>query len=166
MKYCVEPLGDHQLVNFKCGNAELDKWLREHAPIATGYGTRTYVLVDRDEVVVGYFALTPHLLARKEVPRRLARGAPEQIPAILLVKLALDTSVQRQGLGSELLVVALNIITVAARRVGGRVVVVDAINDEARNFYVRHDFVGLPGQPNRLVMKLSSVARALGAQWP
>ena len=166
MRYCVEPLGDHPLAHFKCGNSELDGWLRGHAHTATGHGTRTYVLVDRDEVVVGYFALTPHLLAREEAPRRLARGAPEQIPAILLAKFALDTSVQRQGLGSELLVAALDIITVAARRVGGRVVVVDAINDEARAFCERHDFLGLPGQPNRLVMKLSSVARALGVQWP
>jgi ribosomal protein S18 acetylase RimI-like enzyme len=85
---------------------------------------------------------------------------------VLLAKLALDSSVQGRGLGAELLVAALELIVVAARRVGGRVVVVDAIDDPARSFYERHDFERLPGQPYRLVMKLSSAAKALGGPWP
>lgn len=60
----AEPLADHDFPEFACGNAELDDWLRRHARMATGQGTRTYVLVDEDGRVVGYFALAPHLLAR------------------------------------------------------------------------------------------------------
>lgn len=166
MSHHVEPLADHDLAEFDCGNAELDDWLRRHAHTATGQGTRTYLLVDDDRSVVGYVAIAPHLLRRDEAPKRLARGAPEQIPAILLAKLALDSSVQGQGLGSELLVSALDVVINAARRAGGRVVLVDAIDDAARAFYERHDFELLPGRTHRLVMKLSSVAKALGAPWP
>ncbi len=62
----------------------------------------------------------------------------------------------------------------AARKVGGRLVVVDAIGTDARRFYVHHDFRPLPNDdcrplPNddcRLVIELSTVARALGAAWP
>jgi GNAT superfamily N-acetyltransferase len=164
--YHVEPLDDHDLTAFDCGNAQLDEWLREHARTATGQGTRTYLLVDAASSVVGYFAIAPHLLARDDVPRRLARGAPEQIPAILLGKLALEASIQGQGLGAELLVFALDVVVTAARRAGGRVVLVDAIDDGARAFYEHHDFERLPGSTHRLVMKLSSVAKAMGASWP
>ncbi len=162
----VEPLDDHDLSGFGCGRPELDEWLRRHAVNARGQGTRTYVLVDRDRRVIGYVAIAPHLLARDDAPSRLGRGAPEQIPAILLAKLALDESVQGQGLGAELLVRALEVVVLAARRAGGRVVVVDAIDDEARTFYEHHDFVPLPGESRRLMMKLSTAAKALGMPWP
>lgn len=166
MSYRVEPLGDHDLSEFACGNAELDEWLRRHARTATGQGTRTYVLVDDEGSVVGYFAVAPHLLVRDDAPPRLARGAPQQIPAILLAKLALDTSAQGRGLGAELLIHALDTIIIAARRAGGRVVLVDAVDDDARAFYEHHDFQPLPGQHGRLVMKLSTAAKALGVPWP
>jgi len=74
--------------------------------------------------------------------------------------------VQGQGLGSELLVVAMETIVEAARRVGGKAVVVDAIDDEAAAFYERHDFVATPSDPHRLVRKLSTIAKALGLPWP
>lgn len=166
MSFRVESLGEHDLEGFQCGVEELDEWLIRHAVTATGQGTRTYVLVDAGASVVGYFAITPHLLRREEAPSRIARGAPREIPAILLAKLALDRSQQGSGLGSELLVSAIGTIVEAARRVGGRLIIVDAINDQARSFYAHHDFQPLPGNDRRLVMKLSTAAKALGADWP
>ena len=118
MSYRVEPLADHDLTSFSCGNDELDEWLYRHARTATGHGTRPYVLVAETGSVVGYFAIAPHYLAREDAPPRLARGAPAKLPAILLAKLALDSSVQGQGLGAELLVHALTTILDAARRAG------------------------------------------------
>jgi GNAT superfamily N-acetyltransferase len=162
----VEPLADHDLTSFTCGNADLDDWLQRHAHTATGQGTRTSVVVDEDGRVVGYFAVAPHLLLRDDAPPRMARGAPAQIPAILLAKLALDATIHGQGLGTDLLVHALATIVAAARRAGGRVVLVDAIDDEARTFYEHHDFHQLPGRPDRLVMKLSTAAKALDLPWP
>ncbi len=166
MTFQVEALGDHRLDAFTCGNAELDDWLRNHAKGATGQGTRTYVLVDEADVVVGYFAVAPHFLDRADAPQKIGRGAPRQMPAILLAKLALDQSLQGQGLGSDLLVFAIRTIVEAARRAGGRLVIVDAIDDAARRFYEHHDFVLLPGDDRRLVLKLSTAAKALGLDWP
>lgn len=162
----VEALAEHDLSGFSCGKDELDDWLRRHARTATGQGTRTYVVVDEDGRVVGYFALAPHLLSRDDAPPRLTHGAPRQIPAILLAKLALDSTLQGQELGAELLVHALGTTLDAARRAGGRVVLVDAIDDGARAFYEHHDFSPIPGRPRRLVMKLSTAAKALGVAWP
>lgn len=166
MSYRVEPLGDHELSGFRCGDGQLDEWLIRHARRAMGQGTRTYLLVGADDSVAGYFAITPHYLRREETPSRIGRGAPRQIPAILLAKLALDESLQGSGLGSELLVAALETIVDAARRAGGRLIVVDAISDEARRFYEHHNFQRLAGNDRRLIMKLSTAAKALGVAWP
>ena len=156
----------HELTQFRSGNGELDEWLREQSRHATGHGTRTYVVLDEAGTVVGYFAIVPHLIARADAPTRLARGAPREIPAILLAKLALAEGLHGQGLGSAVLVLALGVVLDAARLAGGKVVVVDAIDESAAAFYEHHDFLRLPDRPDRLIMKLSTVARALEADWP
>ncbi len=167
MTYAVEPLGEHDLDRFDCGNIELTEWLKQHAAAATKQGTRTYVVVSEGSTdVVGYFSIAPHLVERDAAPKKLGRGAPRQIPAVLLAKLALDVSEQGTGLGAELLVIALSLIVEAARRGGGKVVVVDAIDADAAKFYEHHDFEPIPDNPRRLVRKLSSVAAALGIPWP
>jgi hypothetical protein len=65
-----------------------------------------------------------------------------------------------------LLVHALTTIVVAARSAGGRLVVVDAVNEDAASFYRANDFRPSPTDPRRLIMKLSTAARALGFTWP
>lgn len=168
MSHRVEPLSDgRDLDAFACGHPALDAWLREHAHRATRQGTRTYLLVeDATDAVAGYFAVAPHVVERDEVPRRIGRAAPRQIPAILLAKLALHERLHGQGLGAELLVHALTTIVAAARAAGGRIVVVDAIDDDAASFYRAHDFEPTPDDPRRLILKLSTVASALGLPWP
>ena len=57
-------------------------------------------------------------------------------------------------------------IVEAARRAGGKLLVVDAIDERAAAFYRLHDFVALPARSDRLVMKMSTAAKALGVSWP
>lgn len=167
MTWRVAALDDsHDLTAFSCGNLKLDTWLRDHAVLAAGQGTRTFAVVDNEDVVVGYFAITPHLIDRPDAPMWIAPGGPRRIPAVLLAKLALDRNLQGQGLGAELLVRALGTIVEAARVAGGKVVIVDAIDQTAAAFYRHHDFEPLPNRDDRLMMKLSTAARALGVDWP
>lgn len=164
----VEALrSSHVLDRFTCGTAPLDEWLKQHARNATGQGTRTYVLVGTEtNSIAGYFAIAPHLVERDAIPAQIGRGAPRQIPAILLANLALEERSQGRGLGRMLLIRALEKIVDAAKHAGGKLVVVDAIDDEAAKFYEHHGFVPVPGNPHRLVMKMSTVARELGIPWP
>jgi GNAT superfamily N-acetyltransferase len=168
VSYAVEPLGaDHALESFDCGIDALNVWLRQHARRAAGQGTRTYVLIEEAQgPVVGYFAIAPHLVERSDTSRSVRRGSPRRIPAILLAKLAIDRRLQGQGLGAELLVHAATTVIAAARAAGGRLIVVDAIDDNAASFYRAHDFQPSPADPGRLIMKLSTAARALELPWP
>src|SRR4029078_5143024 len=152
---------------FACGKAPLDEWLKQNARNAAEQGTRTYVLIDTDNPpIVASFAIAPHLGERCEVSPKIGRGAPRQIPAILLAKLALDQDSHGSGLGRVLLVRALEKIVDAAKHAGGKLVVVDAIDDDAADFYKHHDFEPLPVNPHRLLMKISTAARALDIDWP
>lgn len=167
MTWTVEALNDgHKLDGLDCGNDDITAWLRHHAHHAVRQGTRTYVAVGSENSVVGYFSLAPHLIERNDVTRSLGRGAPRQIPAILLAKLAIDRRTQGRGFGSELLIVALTTIIEAARAAGGKLVVVDAIDEAAAEFYKRHDFIPVPHNQLRLVQKLSTIAAVLGVPWP
>ena len=168
MSYRLEPLREgRELEPFDCGNTALSEWLKRHAIHARGQGTRTFLLIDEETgSVAGYFAIAPHLLSRADAPPRIGRGAPTQIPSILLAKLAVDRGVQGHGLGSDLLIKALETIVEAARAAGGKIVVVDAIDENARTFYEHHDFEVTPDDPSRLVKKLSTIAKALELPWP
>ncbi len=167
MRLEVEPLAEHHdLAEFCCGVDELDDWLATHARTATGHGTRTYVLVDEQGQVVGYFAVAPHTIDRGDLSARSGRGAPRQIPAILLGKLALAEELRGQRLGGELLVMALRTIVGAARRAGGKFVVIDAIDESTAAFCSHHGFDPVPQNSLRLTRKLSSIAEAIGEPWP
>jgi GNAT superfamily N-acetyltransferase len=151
----------HDLAGFACGNATLDRWLASAALTADAMGTaRTYVWTDED-LVVGYFSLCPHEVRRDELPSRLGHGAPHSIPAILLARLALDRRLHGQGLGASLLLDALGRATDAIEIAGGRLVVVDAIDEPARRFYEHHGFRAAPSRPARLFRKASDVAATL-----
>ena len=127
---------------------------------------RTRVWIDLQDAVIAYFSLAPHLVMRDDVDRRLGRGSPHAIPSILLARLALDRRRQGRGEGSLLLVDALSVAIEGMRDVGGRLIVVDAIDDNAAAFYRRHGFSPCPGRPDRLVMKASDAAVSLGLPWP
>jgi GNAT superfamily N-acetyltransferase len=147
----------HDLSAFCCGNDILDAWLREHA--VTSQAKRTsvsYVWTADKTNVVAYYSLAPHLIERAALPRHVSRGDPQQIPAILLARLALDQKLRGMGLGSILLLDALSRAAAASHQVGGRYVVVDAIDERAESYYQHHGFILTPA-PRRLVRKVSDI---------
>ena len=151
----------HDLGGFRCGRPDLDHWLVQAAVDADRAGTaRTFVRSDAGRVIA-YLSLCPHEVRRESLPGSLAKGGPNAIPAILLARLALDQRLHGEGLGEQLLVDALERATAAVTAAGGRVIVVDAIDDRAARFYERYGFQPCPDLPLRLVRKASDVARSL-----
>ena len=157
----------HSVQTFVSGNDELDTWLRDSARTADRAGTsRVYVWLDDQAEVIGYFAIAPHNIRREDVPSSVGRGAPNTIPGFLLARLALSGRLHGTGRGGDLLGAALEALLIAIRVGGGRVIVVDAIDDRARGFYEHFGFRAVPADPNRLVMKASTAAASLSREWP
>lgn len=117
---------------------------------------RVLVWADDEHRVLAYVAVAPIQIERGTLPSRLARGNPDAIPAVLLARLALDQRLHGRGLGKVLLHDALATLADAVTRVGGRYIVVDAIDDAAAEFYRRHGF--RPSfDPHRLVLRATAV---------
>ncbi len=83
------------------------------------------------------------------------------IPAALIGKLAIDISVQGHGLGARLLIDALGRILRAASEIAVKVVLVDALTEEAKAFYQHFGFVEFKEQPMTLFLPIETVG-ALG----
>lgn len=160
--------GDHELSGFDCGVPDLNAWLWSHAVRAQDQGTaRTTVWLPEDsDAVRAYYAIAPTQVLREEGLARGDAGGHTVIPGYLLARLALDRTLHGQGYGAELLYDALETIVHAADFAGGRLIVVDAIDERAAVFYQHHDFKPLRNNPLRLVMKIATAVEALGAGQP
>ncbi len=156
----------HNASAFDSGDAELDDWLRKEAATSAARNiTRTYVWHDGGRVVA-YYAVMPHSIEADDLPRRKRGGQSGTIPCYLIAKLALDRSLHRQGLGSQLLASAVARLAAGGEELGGRFIVVDALDERAASFYVHHGFSPLPGVEGRLVLAMKDVIAALASAPP
>lgn len=151
----------HDVATFRCGEKVLDSWLRDHAEAGDKRGTaRTWVWVDDSDHVVAYYALAAHKVARAQVPTRIGRGGPIEIPTVLLARLALAEHLRGRGLGAVLVADALERVVTATQTVAARVVVVDALAEPVARFYEGLGFRRVPGSL-LLVQKVADIEAAL-----
>ena len=151
---------------FRCGVASLDAWLVEHARGADSAGSaRTYVVVEEEQDrVVGYYALTVASIEREEATRRALGGMPRHpIPAMLLARLAVDESAQEEGVGATLLADAMQRTLLVAEETGIRLLLVHAINEEARSFYLHYGFEASPSDPMNLQLLIKDIRATMEA---
>lgn len=157
---------DHKLAEFDCGKPVLNSWLQNMALQAEQRWTsRTYVWVaEGSPSVRAYYAIAPTQVDRDVdgLSQSRSGGGLRAVPAFLLAKFALDESLHGQGLGEQLLVDAVSKIMGAAQTTGGRLIVVDAIDEAAAAFYRRFGFQPVRNTGNRLVMKMSTALSAFG----
>jgi len=146
----------HDLADFDSGEPTLDDWLRRRALAnAAAQASQTYVVCRPDSMrVVGYYALSMGQILARDVTGAMRRNMPSYIPAVVLGRLAVDRSAQRQGLGQGMLNDIVRRALVAAETVAARLVIVQAISPAAEAFYVRYGFVKLPLESSPLALDL------------
>jgi GNAT superfamily N-acetyltransferase len=157
-----EVLADrHHLENFASGEASLDDWLRRRARANQFSGaSRTYVVCEENQVA-GYYALASGAVTANVVPGRFRRNMPDPVPVVILGRLAVDRAWQGRGVGSGLFRDAAQRVVQAADAIGIRGILVHAISEQARGFYVALGFDECPGQPMMLVVTLADLRAAL-----
>jgi GNAT superfamily N-acetyltransferase len=158
-----EPLTDeHQIDSFDSGESALDDWLRRRSWANQASGaSRTYVVCE-GKMVVAYYALASGAIAQVAVPGRFRRNMPEPIPVVVLARLAVDRRYQGQGLGRALFRDAGRRVAQAADTIGIRGIVVHAISEKARKFYIALGFDPSPAERMTLVATLRDIRAALG----
>jgi GNAT superfamily N-acetyltransferase len=153
---------DHDVPQFDCGVPELDDWLKRRAlQNETARASRTYVVTSGGRVV-GYYALATGAIAQAGATGRVRRNMPESVPVMVPGRLAVDRAFQGAGLGSALLRDALLRTLGAAEVAGCRAMLLHAISEDAKRFYVRHGFAESPLDPMTLMIPLADVEKAAG----
>jgi len=157
-----ELLGDdHQVEAFESGEPVLDDWLKRRARTNQASGaSRTYVACEGKRVVA-YYALASGAIAQSAVPGRFRRNMPDPIPVVVLARLAVDRNYQGRGLGRALFRDAGHRVAHAADTIGIRGIVVHAISEEARKFYIALGFDPCPAEAMTLVVTLRDLRAAV-----
>lgn len=152
----------HDRSQFECGVPQLDDWLRKQVSQYEKRDlSRAYVAVARETARIhGYYAIAVHRVSHDVLPPEEAKGLPRlDVPVILLGRLAVDRTVQGQGLGALLLLDALARSSRIADQVGVRAVEVDAIDDSAKKFYLKYGFTPLADDRRHLFLPMHVIRK-------
>jgi GNAT superfamily N-acetyltransferase len=145
----------HDTSQFVCSHAVLSSWLARRALAnAAGGASRTYVVCDSDQRVVGYYALAAGSVDIEAAPSRLRRNMPRPLPVIVLGRLAVHADWAGRGIGTALLKDAVLRAMQAAELIGVRAMLCHAIDDAAKAFYLKHGFVTSPTDPLTVMLGL------------
>jgi GNAT superfamily N-acetyltransferase len=157
-----EPLSaSHDLAGFDCGMEELNLWLVANAAASEGLTARTYVVAAGSRVAA-YYCLATGAVVRGALPSaKLRRNTPNEIPVVVIGRLAVDKRFQNRGLGPALLRDAILRALSASELVGMRAILVHAIDDAAVGFYKKFGFLASPLNPRTLVLPIETARRAL-----
>lgn len=160
-----EPLtAAHAVSEFDCGKPTLDHWLKTRALSNQDKGFTAVLVVHESGRVVGYYGLAPTAVIPSVLPRSIRTGQPpDPVPCLLLGQLATDSAWAGRGIGTGLVKHALERCVTAATLIGGRALMVNAVDIEAAAFWQRRGFS--PSRDDALVLfrSIAAIAASLSA---
>jgi ribosomal protein S18 acetylase RimI-like enzyme len=163
-QFTFEPLDKrkHDRAAFSCGNEQLDNYLKHQASQDLEKRVAAVVVLTSDgKTIAGYYTLSQYSIdlvrLPKDVVKKLKLPKYPEVPATLLGRLARSTAFQGHGIGELLLMGALKRAFDQSRSVASVAVVVDAIDERARAFYLRYGFIELPDRPDRLFLPMVTI---------
>nr|WP_272907050.1 GNAT family N-acetyltransferase [Mycetohabitans sp. B2] len=145
----------HRLDEFDCGESALNEWLKRRALINHLSGaSHTFVAVDADQRVFGYYALAAGAVSHQQATGAVRRNMPDPVPVMVLARLAVDLRAQGIKLGAALLQDAVCRVQAVSENVGVRALLVHALHERARQFYERYGFQSSPVHSMTLMLRL------------
>ena len=146
---------------FDCGEAVLNDWLKRRALKNEDSGASRTFVVCQDNNVVGYYGLATGSVMHKDAPSKIKRNMPEPVPVMVLGRLAVDKDAQSMGIGRGLLKDAILRTITVAKQAGIKALLVHALSDEARKFYLQCGFIESPLDPMLLMITLTDAQHHL-----
>lgn len=145
----------HQMQSFDCGEEVLNQWLKRKAlKNQHSRASRTFVVVDQQRRVMGYYAMSSGAVTYMQATGNIRRNMPDPIPVIILARLAVDKQMQGQHLGAALLKDAVLRAKQVSEQIGVRALLVHALSEKAKQFYLQYGFVASPIDDLTLMLKL------------
>ncbi len=153
--------------SFTCGDPDLDEYLKKFARQAHDRGgAKTFLAIGRrDDVLLGYYALSPASVAYARTPEVMRRGlARHDVPMFRLARLAVALGAQGVGLGGQLLLAAGERCLRVSREVGEVGLLIDAKSERAALWYQSYGATRFEDAPLTLVLPFATSEAALGAK--
>lgn len=151
----------HNREEFDCGESVLNNWLKRRALKNEDAGASRTFVICQDNNVVGYYVLATGSVMHKDAPGKIKRNMPDSVPVMVLGRLAVDIGVQSMGIGRGLLKDAVLRTIIVAKQVGIKAILVHALSDEARKFYLRCGFIESPLDSMILMITLKDAQHQL-----
>ena len=154
----------HDLKGFDCGKASLNEYLRRYAIRNSELGlSRTWVLPEQSQLpkapVAAYFTLAASTVMRADLPSTGTSLPAYPVPVVILARLGVSLTQQKQQLGAKTLVQALRTAReLSERGLPAFGVILDVLDDDALQFYQHMGmFSPLTDQPKRLFVAMETV---------
>ncbi len=145
----------HRLDAFDSSEPALDEWLKRRAWANHDSGaSRTFVVVDDDGCVRGYYALAAGVVSHELAVSKVRRTMPDPVPVLVLGRLTVDRGAQGLRLGSSLLQDAVQRAAAVSSSAGVRALLVHALHERAKAFYERFGFQPSLTHPMTLMLCL------------
>lgn len=152
---------DHELDDFDSGELSLDEWLKKQAHKNQLSGASHCFVISNGKQVIGYYCLSAGAISHESAPKKMRRNMPNPLPVLVLGRLAIDQHFHNQGLGSALLRDAMIRAVSAGGETGVFAILVHALSEQAKRFYLSSGFVESPIQPMTLLMTLETIRQIL-----
>ncbi|CAN7392950.1 GNAT family N-acetyltransferase [Rhizobium sp. LjRoot254] len=157
----IEMLSGHDRTRFDCGVPELNNYLKMRATQDMKRRVAScFVAIEKPKhTISGFYTLSACHLLLTDISELMKKALPlyPEVPAIRLGRLAVDQTFRGKGVGSLLLADAIR--RSLKLEIGAALILVDAKNQDAANFYRHFGFEALQGKPLQLAASLKSFAR-------
>lgn len=151
----------HDFADFSSGEPFLDDWLKRRTLKNHAMGASRCFVLCKGTPVIGYYSLSAGAISHEAAPKAMRRNMPGPLPVLLLGRLAIDKRFHNQGLGQALLRDAMLRAVSVASDTGVFAILIHALSEQAKRFYLSRGFVESPLEPMTLVMTLETVRSVL-----
>lgn len=168
MPYRFEPLSrEHDRGAFRSSSPSLNSYLQTLArKDVERRVSAAFVMVDdaAPATILGYYTLSAFTVEVMELPEVLRKKLPRypRLPATMLGRLARDE--RFPGVGSLLLMNALERAFKQSAQIASFAIVADAKDERAHMFYRKFGFERLAGGVNRLFLPMGAITALLGSE--
>ena len=145
---------------FDCGKPKLNDYLSKYAwqNQKKGYSITFVATEGNSKQIAGYYCASASTIEFTNIPDALNQKLPKYpAPVMLIGQLAVDRRMQGKGLGKVLLMHALSRAVRISSEIGIFAVRVDAMDTEAKNFYLKYGFFPLKDAEFSLILPIKTI---------
>ena len=151
------------LTDFDCGNHSLNYWFKRRAlQNNIAGGTQTSVITNEENRITAFFSLVMGEVFIEKAHEHLRKDLDiYPIPIIKITRMAVDLDFQGLGIGKGMIKHVMKKAVEVSESIGCKAIVVDPIDDKARQFYEFMQFQSNSNEDDFMYITVSDIVENL-----